>query len=264
MSETPLDQILNDEPTEEIIDETPEAQAERERDERGRFKAREETGEEPVLEAEPESVTPTPEEQRVPIAALKDERQKRQELERQLSEVHNYLAQLQAPQQQQPQAVDMFEDPDGFKAQLAEQIRNELMQELQPTLNQHRTLTRAEMSEIAARQKYEDYDSTVEVFKEALATNPFLLTQLQQAADPATFAYNAGKQYSQAKAYGTEAPPSREQMEAEIEARMRDKIMAEIGLNRPSAPSTIAGERSVGARTGPAWTGPKPLGDLLG
>jgi hypothetical protein len=262
MSETPLDQILNEEPTEEIIEEAPEETPERPRDEHGRFKSKEETGEEeaaPAQEAEPESVTPTQEEQRVPIAALKDERQKRQELERQLSEVHNYLAQLQAPQQQQQQIPDMFEDPDGFKAHLAEQIRAQLTQELQPAIQHGQTLTRAEVSEMLARQKYEDYDATVEVFKEAMATNPFLLTQLQQAPDPATFAYNAGKQWQQAKSFGTEAPISREQIEAEI----RDKIMAELNL-RPTAPSTIAGERSVGTRTGPAWTGPTPLGQILG
>lgn len=269
-----LGDFLSDEPlpeTEAVAEEpvveaeTEQETAARERDERGRFKAKEETGVETAAEPEvqTEPVPPTEQANRLPpaeYAALKDERRKRQELEDRLRQYDEYFTQLQTQQQRQPQQIpDMFEDPDGFKAHLAEQIRAELMQELTPTLNQHRTLTRAEMSEIAARQKFEDYDATVEDFKEAMASNPFLLTQLQQAQDPALFAYNAGKQYRQAKAYGGEAPPSREQIEAEI----REQIKAELSLPQSRAPSTFAGDRSVGSRSGPAWTGPSSMGDLL-
>jgi hypothetical protein len=96
------------------------------------------------------------------------------------------------------------------------------------------------------------------VFKEGLAQNPFLMGELMQAADPVAYAYNAGKQIQQARAYGN-AAPTREQIEAEL----REKIIAELDLNRPKAPSTFAGDRSVGSRSGPAWTGPTPLGDML-
>lgn len=264
-----LDEILgSDTPQEEVHEEAQPSTDNRPRDEHGRFLPKQ-TGDEPEPQGEPESVTPTPEpqEERIPIAALKDERSKRQQLEQRLQEYEQYFAQLQqAPRQPaQPQEEpDMFADPEGFKAHLAAQIRQELLKEVQPTIQQSQIMTRAEVSEIMARQKYEDYDATVEQFKEALATNPFLLSQLQQAADPATFAYNAGKQWAAAKNYGSEAPPSREQIEAEVEARLREKIMGEIGLDRPKVPTTLAGDRSVGSRSGPAWTGPKPLGDLLG
>src|SRR4249919_2479969 len=232
----------------------------------GKFIKKEETGVEnaadPIEAAEP--VTPTEQPNRLPpaeYAALRDERGKRQEearlrqqAEHERDQLRQYVQSLQA--QQQPQTPpDMFEDPDGFKAHL----RQEILRELEPALNQHRTLTRAEMSEIAARQKFEDYDATVEVFKEAMATNPFLLTQLQQAPDPAVYAYNAGKQFQAAKAYGNEAPPSREQIEAEI----REQIKAELSLPQSKAPSTFAGDRSVGSRSGPAWTGPASMRDLL-
>ena len=261
MSEQSLDEILSgeEESTSEAIEAAETAQ--RERDELGRFKAKQSGEAEEVEPTEPESVTPTQQEERIPIAALKDERSKRQQLEQRLQEYEQYFAQLQqAPQQQQPQEEpDMFADPDGFKAHLAAQIRAELLKEVQPTIQQSQIMTRAEVSEIMARQKYEDYDATVEHFKEALASNPFLLSQLQQAPDPATFAYNAGKQWQAAKNFGSEAPPTREQIEAEL----REKIMNEIGLNRPQVPTTLAAERSVGARSGPAWSGPKPLSDLL-
>lgn len=256
--------ILANEPTdgplteavEEVV-ETPEvAEAEpvteRPRGPDGKFIPKDTTGEtQPVPPTEPTNQLPQAE-----YVALRDERRKRQELEERLRQFEERFTQSQQPKPQP--APDMFDDPDGFKNHLAQTIRAELMQELQPVVQQHGTLTRAEVSEMLARQKYEDYDATVESFKEALGQNPFLMTQLQQASDPATFAYNAGKQYQQAQAYGGEAPPTREQIEAEL----REKIMAEIGL-KPKAPSSFAGDRSVGARSGPAWAGPTPMGDLL-
>lgn len=258
MSDTPLSEFLGEQPNE--VEQT-EADGQP-RDEHGRFASK--TGEEAPAEqvSDPEaSVTPTPEpqEERIPIAALKDERQKRQQLEERLRQYDDYFAQLQA-NQQPTEAPDMFADPEAHQAYVIEQAVSKALEKLQPTIQQGQTLTRAEVSEMLARQKFEDYDATVEVFKEALATNPFLLSQLQQAPDPATFAYNAGKQWEAAKSLGSTAPPSREQIEAEI----REKLVAELGLNRPKAPSTLAGDRSVGSRSGPEWAGPTPLSHMLG
>lgn len=261
---TPLDDILNEPEVEaetkaEAITDPPSGIADapsRLRDEHGRFAKKDEAG-------EPDkaiSGTPPQEQEpgRVPVAALQDERQKRQQLEAQLEQALGLLNQRQAQQPQQP-PPDMFDDPDGFKAHFREQLKAELLQELGPTMQHQGVMTRAEVSEMLARQKYEDYDQTVESFKEAMQANPFLLTQLQQAPDPATFAYNAGKQFAEAKAYGG-ALPSRDQLKAEL----LEEVKAELGLaNRPSVPSTLADSRSVASRSGPAWTGPTPLGDIL-
>lgn len=260
-----LDELLGSEAPQEVQEEAEQPQIDRPRDEHGRFLPKQTGEEEPAPQPEPESVTPTPEAEpeRIPIAALKDERSKRQQLEQRLQEYEQYFAQLQAqPQQQQPQEEpDMFADPEGFKAHLAAQIRADLLREVQPTIQQSQLMGRAEVSEMLARQKYEDYDAIVDGhFKEALSANPFLLNQLQQAPDPATFAYNAGKQWAAAKSYGSEAAPSKE----DLKAQLREEIMTELGLNRPQVPTTMAGDRSVGARTGPGWTGPKSLGDILG
>ena len=261
MSEQSLGEILgSEEPAiEEPTVEAPEAETpQRERDEHGRFVSKQAGDEQ---QAEPEaSVTPTPEpeQERIPIAALKDERNKRQQLEERLRQYDEYFAQLQAQPKQPTEVPDMFADPDGHQAYVIEQAVQRAVEKLQPAMQQQGTLTRAEVSEMLARQKYEDYDATVEVFKEAIAHNPFLVGQLHQSADPATFAYNAGKQYQQAKSYGTEAPLSREQIEAEL----REKIVAELNL-RPQVPTTLADARSVGSRSGPAWTGPTELGDIL-
>jgi hypothetical protein len=261
--------ILNGETTDEVtadvvtkeVPEQPEVQAETEqetaerlRDEKGRFAAKE-TGVEPQGETVPPTTDRLPQAE---YAALKDERTKRQQLEARLQEYENYFQQLNRQPQAPAEVPDMFADPDAFQAYVIEQAVSRARQELQPTIQQGHTMTRAEVSELLARQKYEDYDATIEVFKEAVATNPFLLTQIQQAPDPATFAYNAGKQYQQAQAYGG-AVPSKD----DLKAQLREEIIAELNLNRPTAPSTFAGDRSVGSRAGPAWTGPKPLGELL-
>lgn len=269
--ENSIGDILNGEPTDEVTqevveevveqipEETEQETADRLRDEKGRFAKKDQTGVEPQ---DAETVPPATD--RLPqaeYAALKDERQKRQQLEERLRQYDEYFTQLQAQQRPQTPAEvpDMFADPEGFQAYVVEQAVQRARQELQPSIQQGQTMTRAEVSELLARQKFEDYDATIEEFKEALTANPFLLTQIQQAPDPATFAYNAGKQWQASKSFGG-AQPS----EADIEARLREKIIAELNLQRPKAPSTFAGDRSVGSRSGPAWTGPAPLSDLLG
>jgi hypothetical protein len=267
MSTTPLDQILNgSDPGDEIapepqIEAAPEPEADdRPRDEQGRFLPKD-TGED-VTETVTPAATPAaePEQERVPIAALMGERQKRQHLEDRLREYDEYFARLNSQPEQPQEAPDPFTDPDAHQAYVIEQAVSKALERITPQLQRTQTLSRAEVSEMLARQKYEDYDAKIEIFKEAIQENPFLAQQVQQAADPATFAYNAASKYQEAKSYGT-ASPSRAQLEAEI----REKVIAELGLsNRPNVPTSLAGVRSVGSRTGPSWTGPTALDDILG
>lgn len=262
MNITPLDEILNssDPGDEDQVSEAPEAtetpeqQAARERDEMGRFKAKD-TGEDiPTADDGTGAATPAAEPERVPVAALMDERQKRQNLEERLRQYDEYFAQLNTQPQEVP---DPFTDPDAHQAYVIEQAVTKAIERITPQLQRTQTLSRAEVSEMLARQKFEDYDQKIEAFKEAIQDNPFLIQQVQQAADPATFAYNAANKYLEAKQYGI-ASPTREQIEAEI----REKVIAELGI-RPKVPSTLAGDRSVGSRSGPAWTGPTPIEDIL-
>lgn len=267
MDITPLDEILNgsDPGDENPVSEAPEVtetqEAERERDELGRFKAKdtgEETPDEPVA-APPAAET---EQERVPIAALMGERQKRQQLEDRLRQYDEYFARLNREPEQPQEAPDPFTDPDAHQAYVIEQAVSKAIERLTPQLQQSQVMSRAEVSEMLARQKFADYDQKIEAFKEAIQENPFLVSQVQNAPDPATFAYNAATKYLEAKQYGT-AAPSREQIEAEVEARLREKIMGELGMNSPKVPSTLADSRSVGSRSGPAWSGPTPLDSIL-
>jgi hypothetical protein len=196
----------------------------------------------------------------IPVAALRDERQKRQQLEAQLEQYETYFSQLQQQAAQPPAMPDMYEDPGGYTAWIAAQVRDHVMQEVQQAGEQYGSTTRAEVSELLARQKYEDYEQKIEVFKQAMIENPFLIDQVKRAADPANFAYQAAGKYLEAKQYGSSGTSSR----GAIEAQIRQQIMSELGLSStPRAPSSLASERSIGSRSGPAWSGPTALGDLL-
>jgi hypothetical protein len=252
---TSLDDILSSEPTVETASE-PETIG-RPRDEHGRF-ASQEPGEQeqPAIEPEAPQDGPPPSDQEpahIPFAALKDEREKRQRAEAERQQVLERLQQYEAYYQQQ-NAPASEEDADPV-ALIAAQVQQMMM----PQVQQQILTARVEVAETLARQKWADYDEKVEHFKEAVKANPYLLQELTASPNPAEYAYNAANKMLEAKQYGT-ATPSREQLEAEI----RQKIMAEIGIPNRQAPTSLANERSIGSRSGPAWSGPTPLSDILG
>lgn len=258
-----IDSILNGEPEPAPEVEAPEPETGQPRDEHGRFANQ--AGDETEAAVVPDDAPPVegpppsePEQGHIPVAALKDERAKRQQAEEQLRRYEQHFAELQAQQQAPSPQADLDPDTQAFFDLVQEQTLARLMPQIQQQMQQTTALNRAEVSEFLARQKYQDYDQQVEVFKQALEENPVLLGELQRAPDPADYAYQAARRYAEAKQYSQ--GPTAEQREAEIRA----KIMAEIGVSRPTAPSSLASERSVGGRTGPAWSGPRSLGDLLG
>lgn len=250
---TPLDDILSNEEAPQIE----QTQEERQRDEQGRFapKAGENLEQLDVSDSQQQEGPPPsePEQSHIPIAALKDERAKRQQIEAErqqlaerLQQYDAYFAQQNGQQQQQEQ------DP-------LEIITQQVMAKLQPQTEMQMLTMRVDMAEQVARTKWADYDEKVEHFKEAVQSNPFLLQELKAASNPAEYAYNAAQRILEAKSYG-QPGPSREAMETEI----REKLMAELGLNKPKVPTSLVNEQSRGARSGPAWSGPTPLGQILG
>lgn len=248
-NETSLDDILGSEETIQIEQQEESSQL---RDEQGRFAAAE-TGDTPET-AQQEGPPPSePEQSHIPIAALKDERAKRQALENEyrqaaerLQQYEAYFAQQNGQQQQQEQ------DP-------LEIIAQQVMSRLQPQTEMQMLTMKVDMAEQVARTKWADYDEKVEHFKAAVQTNPFLLQELKAAANPAEYAYNAANRILEAKSF-SQPGPSREQMEAE----MREKIMAELGLNKPQAPTSLVTEQSKGTRAAPSFAGPTPMTQILG
>ena len=261
---TSLDDILNGNEPEETNSQQEETSSQP-RDEHGRFAPKESGEEQPREQQPPAQEGPPPSEQEqshIPVAALKDERQKRQEAEQRLQQYEEYFRQLQqaGQSQQQEELPDPVSDPYAYAQWLSNAVSQQVMQQVQQTGNQYMGMTRAQVSEMMARSRHDDYDQMLGVFAEAINENPFLAQQAAQHPDPATFAYNAAKQWQQAKQFGSQAPVTREQIEAE----MRQKIMAELNMPKPQVPTTLASEQSKGSRGGPEWSGPPSLKEILG
>ena len=237
------------------------------RDERGRFAKKDETGVEPTAAEEApveQQVPPTaqpsdqlPREEYTALKAVRDENKGLKDELRQIREQFARMQQQPAPQQapQQP-PVDFWEDPHGYMSQQFNQFGQSLIQQFEARQNE----LRIDASEQAAKAKYPDYSEAFSAFENAVRANPRLAAEMAQAADPAEFAYSRGKTALALQNVGS-LDDLKAQIRAELEAEARAAIQPRP---TPQLPSTTAADGSVGARSGPAWTGPMPLEQILG
>jgi DNA repair exonuclease SbcCD ATPase subunit len=147
---------------------------------------------------------PPASEDRVPIAAIHDERRKRQELERRVAEYEAKLQQLQNPPQPAP---DMFENPEGWQNHFGGQIKQQAAQEasFNSLLN---------TSEMLCRDKYEDFEEAKTKFMELAEANPVLAQQALGDPHPWRKAYTLVKNHEKMEALGATDAQS-------LEARLR-------------------------------------------
>jgi hypothetical protein len=233
MVATETDAVEAPEPVETAPDEGPV------RDDQGRFAPK------GVEESAPPAPTgQLPQEE---FKALKEERTKRQNLERELAEIR---AQLSAQPQTPPPSI--WEDEQGWQQNFGSQVVSAAVQ--QATVN-----AKLDMSEMMARQANPDFDEMKAEFLALADQNP---TLAQQAlSDPHPW----HKAYQIAKTHRTMTEVGATDVDA-LRAKIREELMAEMAAptqSRPTLPPTLSGERSVASRGGPAWTGPRSLGDLL-
>lgn len=169
-------------------------------------------GEEPQAAAEPtvdEGSPPEPEKPEesgtVPIAALLDEREKRQEAVRKLEA---FEAKQQEPEKPVP---DVLDDQEGFVAHFDSQLRAQ----------------RIETSQEVMRMMHDDYDEAEAKFVDMVKDSPELAQKMGSATLPAKFAYDTVKQAE--KLASMENVDEWEATKtAEIEAKVRAEITAEI------------------------------------
>jgi hypothetical protein len=269
--ETDLDSILNGTPAEPVAEapaveaapaeQAAEAATERARDEKGRYLPKGE--EEAAPAAEPvESAPPAPSDDdspTVPRKALIDERSKRQSLESQLEEMNRRIASMQPqqPEIQQPQQKpDQWEDPEGHERWILDQAAEMAEQRAVQAFQRQHVIMSAE----AAKTKYPDYLDKVAVFERLAAENPALSAQMLNHPNPAEYAYSIAKSHEEVSQYGS-LDEWKAAERVKLEAEALEKLKA--SLPGSSAPPTLSTERSVAPRSGPAWSGPKPLGELL-
>jgi len=136
---------------------------------------------EPESDKEEEAEPPAVEEVKsIPIAALKDERQKRQSAEAELSKYRQkYEKDIDAP--------DPVDDPDGFK----EHVRKTV-------IGEERT-KRFDASRETALETYDDYEKMETTFKFLASQDETLVTNINANTDPSKYAYDTAKAYLQAQ-----------------------------------------------------------------
>lgn len=259
-----------------------------------------ETGEKPPAEQKPQpnrdeagrfapkqgeqQAGPPPEKhepQNAPIAALKDERAKRQRAEQEAERLRAQLAAFQQqqarpapptpaqpvaqqPQQQAPQ--DFWADPEAF----VKGVREQAVSEAEERMFQ----TRLALSEAVARREpdYEEAERALEAFA---ATSPDARAEIAKTLRthpaPAMWALQAGRQLIAAQRW----TPVMQQhsdpeayINAEVERRLQERMAATPPQPAPSAlpnlPVSLAGARNTAPRSGPGWSGPPSTQQLFG
>jgi flagellar motor switch/type III secretory pathway protein FliN len=159
------------------------------RDESGRFAK----VEEPKVEAKPELT-------KADVAAIIDERRKRQELQRELEQLR----------QQQPQKpkTDLFENPDAA-------IAERLQERLSPLEN---TIFKLQVE--LAKSKMPDFDDAAKAFFTHAQNDQVLMHQADTAPDQFAFIYREGKRLQELGDVGGDIVKYKEKVTAEARAEI--------------------------------------------
>ena len=243
---TSLDDILGEnepeetaeaQPAETVAEAPEEAPSGPVRDEQGRFAAKTETG----VDEQAPPATELPKEE---YKAIREEREKRQNLERELEALKAQIN--QQPKEPPAPPPSIWEDEQGWQQHFGAQITQ------QASLN-----AKLVMSEMLARQSHEDFDAMKAEFLVMAEQNPALVQQALGDPHPWDKAYKIARTASTMKELGATDV-------ATLEAKLREKIMAELEQGQSpvqprTLPPTLTGERNVGSRSGPAWGGPTPF-----
>lgn len=207
------------------------------RDASGRFAAKEPAQTDaapPAAESEPASV---------PIAALKDERAKRQQLEAE-------LARLREQQAKQPPMPSPTEDPEGYARHVAEAAFNEKLN----------------VSEMLVRKDHapEAVDEAIALFRAEAEANPALGMKLRTELHPWDWMMKEAAKIKARKEIGDDPAAYRERVRQELMAEMQaTKPAAPAETAQPTLPKSLATERSVGARTPDNYAGPPPMDSIV-
>lgn len=191
------------------------------RDEQGRFASKEEK---PAAEKQAEK----PPLKSADIAAIIDERRKRQALEEQ----------LKALKSDKP-APDFWENPADAVSQRVQEATSPLKAQL------------FKMSMKAAKQGREDFDQVAEAFMSASEADPSLIKQLREHDDPGEFVYQFGKHHMELSSVGGDLGKYREKLTAESAAQLAEKdktiaaLQAELNTLKDSQTKLASVPRSL-------------------
>lgn len=254
MARKSLDDILdgNDEPELETVEAQPEQQPEPEpqpRDEQGKFA--EKGVEQPeTVDVEPPSTDKLPKDVYEPLKAVRSENQT---LKEQLEALRNEIRQQKPKEPPQP-APDMFGEPENWQQHFAGQTVSAAVQQaaFENKLN---------TSEFYARKNIEGFSDEWDGLNKWLQQNPAITQQALADFDPWGFAW---RQYTNQRTIQELGATDVADLEAKLRAKWEAELQANVPVEPGKVPTSLSTKRSVGSRSGPAWTGPTPLGDLIG
>jgi hypothetical protein len=223
----------------EIKQESPESKPDRARDETGKFaKAEEKPAEKPA------------EKPRADVAAIIDERRKRQEAEQRYADL---LAQTQKPVEK----PSVFDNEDAaISARVTEGTRG-----LRESLYK--------MSVKTARALYKDFGDAEQAFSEAMERDPRLIQGLQNSDDPGEFIYSMGIHVRELADVGGDLMKYRDKVTAASQSKLDEQskqiaaMTAEIETLKKSQAELAAVPRSLnGLPSTPAKAGDEDADDI--
>ena len=237
-----------------VVDDKPEV-VERPRDESGKFApkgVKEEAQAEPAAtDAGPPPAKELPKDVYEPLRAVRDENKA---LKDQLEALRLEIERQKQPKEPAPPPPSMWEDEQGWQQHFGGQVVNQAVAQAayQNKLN---------TSEFYARKNIEGFNEEWEGLNKWLSENPSIAQQAAADFDPWGFAYRQYQNQRTIQELGATDI-------ATLEQRLREKIMAEMQAQapapQPNIPPSLSTKRNVGTRSGPAWSGPAPLGELIG
>ena len=245
--EKSLDELLSDDAGDSVVGPA--------RDESGRFASK---GVEPEPEQEtpveePEAGPPPAEPDKLPqeeYAVVRKIRDENKALKDQLDQLSRQIQAVQQPTEPQPEPPTLWEDENAWGGNLVNQA-----------VQQSSYASKLQMSEMLAAQAIPDFQEVWEPMNRFLIENPAVAQKAASERHPWAFAYKAYKNAAVIQELAVTDIDS-------LKAKLREEVMAEFQAQAPAArpglPPTLSTERSSGSRTGPAWSGPKSMDDLLG
>lgn len=191
----------------------------------------------------------------VPQAALLDERRKRQQYERELSELREQMRAQTQPKPEPPK--DVWEDPAAYISAETKRARDEAVREAQEMMRHQM----ANLSEQQARARHADYDEKSAAFAARIESDPVLRSELNRVIvngdDLGEFVYKTASRLQEVEQVGN-FDAYRQKVESEI----RSKLEAEFAARKPVVPQSLNGEPSPSSTT-ETWKGPAPLEQIL-
>lgn len=211
-----------------------------------------ETVEEVTEDSKPEEAeaVPTaeedPESHKVPLAAVKDERQKRQQAVRDYEQLKNDPEALKAAlakfEEQQKEVPDPLYEPEKY----ADHLRGDMQQQL--------AKHKLDISRELMAEAHDDYEEMENLFVQMAEENPMLAAKAQTARNIPKFAYEQAKKYKQFQEFQG-IDDLRAKIRAEIEAELKGdqaisaKQRAVSNLKPSLAKATSANKDTEGKAT---------------